>query len=290
MNDDNSVRPAQTATYGGVIAALEQKYGPRSGWGDVLAKMPSASTPTPGLEQGGGNSDPDQCPACKGALFFRGETGLARRCSTCGGYGSIPAFREHQRRQAGIPERFWREFTFETWDVSRNPKMADAYAAARAWCNIDETISEVLPYRPFLLLGGNVGTGKTHLAVAAAKEVITKAYGDVRFYSVARMIEDLRDTQRPGAEQSLKTVRTEIERCGDLVLDDLGADRLTDFAAEQLYLIIDYRWQNALNTLITSNILPDDIDLRLRSRLLDKRLSRVVACGGPDQRLQAEGA
>jgi len=135
------------------------------------------------------------------------------------------------------------------------------------------------------MLMGSVGTGKTHLALAAARQLIerrTRCY----FTTVPRLLEDLRETQRPNAARQLADLRRTIEDVPALVLDDLGADRPTDFAAEQLFLILDRRWQERRRTLITSNAAAvGQIEARIRSRILDAHVSRVVTCVGRDQRL-----
>ncbi len=75
------------------------------------------------------------------------------------------------------------------------------------------------------------------------------------------------------------------ERVPWLVVDDLGAERLSDWAAEVMFRIFNARYATCIPTLVVSNVCPDDIaELRLRSRFLDTGLCQVVPNGAEDYR------
>jgi len=68
-------------------------------------------------------------------------------------------------------------------------------------------------------------------------------------------------------------------------VDDLGAERLTDWATEVLFRIFNARYTTRAHTLVVSNVRPDDIpEPRLRSRFLDGGLCQVVPNGADDHR------
>ncbi len=70
-----------------------------------------------------------------------------------------------------------------------------------------------------------------------------------------------------------------------LVVDDLGAERLNDWAAEVMFRILNARYSTCIPTLVVSNVCPDDIiERRLRSRFLDTGLCQVVPNGAEDYR------
>jgi DNA replication protein DnaC len=70
-----------------------------------------------------------------------------------------------------------------------------------------------------------------------------------------------------------------------LVLDDLGAERLTDWATEVLFRVFNARYTTRAHTLVVSNVQPDDIpEPRLRSRFLDAGLCQVVPNAASDYR------
>ncbi len=68
------------------------------------------------------------------------------------------------------------------------------------------------------------------------------------------------------------------------MLDDLGTQNATPWAAEKLYQIINYRYVNRLPTIVTTNVELDDIDGRVSSRLQDPDLVTVIKILAPDYR------
>jgi DNA replication protein DnaC len=75
------------------------------------------------------------------------------------------------------------------------------------------------------------------------------------------------------------------ERVPWLVMDDLGAERLNDWAAEVMFRILNARYSTCIPTLVVSNVCPDDIaERRLRSHFLDTGLCQVVPNGAEDYR------
>jgi len=266
------------------VRAMAAKYGPDPAtWGAQLSTTPPTPTDSSANSRATA-SPPDECPTCRGECFFQhraafGEPNFGRHyaCPTCGGYGTVSAFAAALRGNSGIPPAQWDRCTFERFDPQRAPAAATAKAAAEAWANDAE--------KPFLVLLGSVGTGKTMLAIAAARRRVERQQ-PVTFTTVARMLDELRATNREGAIEPLGVVRGRLEQTAALVLDDLGADRVTDFATEQLFLILDHRWQRRMATCITSNIDPDALDARVRSRIMDRSIARIVDTTGPDIRLR----
>jgi DNA replication protein DnaC len=132
-----------------------------------------------------------------------------------------------------------------------------------------------------VVLFGPVGTGKTHAAVAAAHRALTHLGLAVGFWPVT----DLLDQLRPGAEAGTMEAAS---RVGLLILDDLGAERPTDWTGERLYSILNHRWLHLLPTLVTCNAtqlseLPELCGARVWSRLAQGSL--LLRVTGPDRRL-----
>jgi DNA replication protein DnaC len=69
-----------------------------------------------------------------------------------------------------------------------------------------------------------------------------------------------------------------------LVLDDLGTENATSWAREKLFQIINYRYQERLPTVVTTNHTLDELEPRLVSRLADRRYSQVVRIEARDYR------
>jgi DNA replication protein DnaC len=76
-----------------------------------------------------------------------------------------------------------------------------------------------------------------------------------------------------------------------LVVDDLGAERLTDWAAEVLFRVFNVRYTARAHTLVVSNVRPEEVpEPRLRSRFLDVAVCQVVPNSGDDYRRSRDRA
>jgi DNA replication protein DnaC len=117
-----------------------------------------------------------------------------------------------------------------------------------------EMTREVIDGGGSLVLAGDVGTGKTHLAAAVV--VNAKLSGrSALFWSVPSLLAALRSF---GADGKYKRTLSAACRCDVLVLDDLGVENVTDWAGEQLYIIVNERYANSRQTIITTNIADPD--------------------------------
>lgn len=169
----------------------------------------------------------------------------------------------------GVPRLRWDHDTFASFDLKANPAMqaardrCEAIAAGREWC---------------ALLSGSSGNGKTHLAIAAMHVFAggNRAY----FWKVTDFLEWVRATAYGESLGVLGTLKSYVEQDFLLVLDDLGVERATEWADEQLYRVLDARYDMRLPTIITTNQDPERIDGRLLSRFA----SGLVPCGGSDYR------
>lgn len=134
----------------------------------------------------------------------------------------------------------------------------------------------------WLLLLGQYGTGKTHLAAAVANFVVGMAV-PVLFLTVPDLLDWLRFSY-DAPDQSFEERFEEIRNIRLLVLDDLGTQNATPWAQEKLYQIINHRYVNRLPTVITTNLRLDEIEGRIRSRLEDPDLVARVEINAPDFR------
>jgi DNA replication protein DnaC len=129
-----------------------------------------------------------------------------------------------------------------------------------------------------LFLEGQPGVGKTHLAVAVLKQVIQTTGVRGLFYDTRDLLRVIRSTYDP----SIRTTEVEILRpvmtADLLVLDDLGAEKTSEWVEETMNLIVNTRYNERRLTIFTSNYedIPDDTDPnsllfrighRMRSRL-----------------------
>ena len=141
--------------------------------------------------------------------------------------------------------------------------------------------------RGWLVLVGGVGRGKTHLAAAIANEVLAGG-SPCLFTVVPELLDHLRSTFAPGSDIRYDELFEQVKIVPLLVLDDLGTENATPWAEEKLYQIINYRYNNRLPTVITTNRSLGSIDPRIASRMQDHSLAVVVIIEGDDYRVQGE--
>lgn len=129
------------------------------------------------------------------------------------------------------------------------------------------------------LLWGEYGTGKTHLAIAALNQWV-QTHDTGYFWKVPDFLQWVREAAY-GRDEGVDAV-LEAYRYGSflLVLDDMGTENRTDWATEQLYRVLDSRYDLKVPTIITTNQPPMTIDPRIFSRYREG----LVVCEGDDVR------
>lgn len=127
-----------------------------------------------------------------------------------------------------------------------------------------------------LFFCGGVGTGKTHLAVAVMNELIHRRRVPALFVTVPELLDNIRETYNvPG--RNLDDWMEAVKNADLLVLDDLGAEKPSDWVQERMFVIVNHRYREALPTIFTSNIGPEELPRQLGERTA----SRVIAmCEG----------
>jgi DNA replication protein DnaC len=136
--------------------------------------------------------------------------------------------------------------------------------------------------RGWLLLMGSYGCGKTHLAAAVANTCVEFGMQTI-FLTVPDLLDWLRYSY-DATDDTFERRFEELKNINLLVLDDLGAHNSTNWAAEKLFQIMDYRYLRKLPTVVTSNLELEDLDDRVRSRLQDPDLVTCVRISAPDYR------
>jgi DNA replication protein DnaC len=135
----------------------------------------------------------------------------------------------------------------------------------------------------WLVIRGGYGCGKTHLAAAIANCRIGQVQPAL-FVVVPDLLDHLRSTWTPANPVSFDERFEEVRAAPLLILDDLGTQSSTSWAQEKLFQVFNYRYNAQLPTVITTNHELKEIDLRLRSRLVDPDLTDIIDIKAADFR------
>lgn len=104
-----------------------------------------------------------------------------------------------------------------------------------------------------LLLIGNAGSGKTHLSVGIAKELIRQKGIECVFYDYADLLKQIQDSYNPTVQTTELGLLRPVFETEVLVLDDLGSVRPTDWRWDTIRLIVNTRYNDNRTTIITTN-------------------------------------
>jgi DNA replication protein DnaC len=165
---------------------------------------------------------------------------------------------------AVIPRRY-RDVSFE-----RPPVTEIDAAIVRAVRDYTGRIDEHLAAGRGLWLMGPPGTGKTTLAMLVSKAA-SEAGHSVAIYSLPRLLNEIRDTHR--AERSHVQLLDRLVAVDLLHVDDVGAQRTTDWVLEELYSIVNARYEEQRAMLITTNIMDRD---ELCEQITPRTVSRLT--------------
>lgn len=152
--------------------------------------------------------------------------------------------------------------TFETFDSTKFPK---AYNICLRYAKNFEQASRG---GKGLILFGDAGTGKTHLASAISNCLMNDYFIPVKFGTFADLLDSLKDSFKTDRQTKIVKALGEIPL---LVIDDLGKERYTEWASQILFQVIDRRYNKELPTIITTNLSPQ----ALRERIGDPIMSRL---------------
>ena len=132
----------------------------------------------------------------------------------------------------------------------------------------------------WLLITGTYGCGKTHLAASIAN-FRTDLGDQPLFIMVPDLLDHLRATFNERSNVRYDRRFDDIRTTPLLILDDLGTQSMTPWTREKLYQLFNYRYNAELPTVITTADTLDEMDARIRSRMLDTRLCTIYAITAP---------
>ncbi len=210
------------------------------------------------------------CPLgrCDGSGFVLDvESNTAR---DCGCRAARISGARTRRLEGRIPRRY-QGVSFERPPVSDMARVApDQIALVRRYVR---AIHDNLDAGRGLWIQGDVGTGKTTLAMLVSKSALD-AGRSVAIYSLPRLLAILRESI--GAEGGMLGFMDRLSAVDLLHVDDLGAENPTDWVLEQLYSIVNARYEAKRAIVATTNLMPDELSERLGARTVSRL---VEICG-----------
>ena len=138
-----------------------------------------------------------------------------------------------------------------------------------------------------LLLIGTTGTGKTHISTAIAKTVISQGF-DVLYDSVQNIVNDFEKDKFKSGYNSSDSASEKYLECDLLIIDDLGAEFITQFSVSALYNLINTRQNKGLSTIISTNLSASELAGKYEGRIYSRIIGAdytVLRFEGDDRRI-----
>ena len=169
--------------------------------------------------------------------------------------------------RARVPERY-RHCDFDNFETDNDidnvaPEQLAAFnrSLTQAKLIVQRFAEEFTPVRehaePGLLLMGSCGVGKTHLAVAALKQIILRGHSGL-FYDYRELLKEIQDSYNVVSQSTEMGVLEPVLKAEILVLDDVGSSKPSLWALETVGHVLNTRYNEKRVTLLTTNFLDSD--------------------------------
>ncbi len=235
------------------------------------------------------------CKYCDGSGFRFDEQ--ARKAYPC----SCRPARLARKRAAAVAGRIPKAYRGVSFERAPLPSLERSHRhvvrAVRRYC---DSMSEQLAAGRGMWFTGPPGTGKTTLAMLISKHAMESDH-TVAIYSLPRLLSLLRETFRDDSPRSLSQLVDVLCSVDLLHIDDVGAEQTTPWVLEQLYTVVNTRYEEQRSIIVTTNLIGTESSAdahpaaALREQIGERTVSRLYEmCGEPlpmfgdDQRLDKE--
>jgi DNA replication protein DnaC len=213
-----------------------------------------------------------ECPfgLCDGSGFLIDEP--TNTASDCRCRPSRIARARAARLEARIPRRY-AHLSFEQLEGDMLAAFPDQVGVVRRYVT---RISESLREGRGIWIMGDVGTGKTALAMLVSKAALEAGH-TVAIYSLPRLLNLIRESIEH--EDGVVGFLDRLSLVDLLHLDDVGAENKTDWALEQLYSIVNSRYEDGRSIVMTTNLNQDELSEQIGARTVSRL---VEMCPDPN--------
>lgn len=143
-----------------------------------------------------------------------------------------------------------------------------------------------------LITGKNAGTGKTHLAVSILKyigENFATESSYVKFITFSKLMMHIRSSFNERSVESEEFIIETYSKYPVLIIDDIGAEKVSEYSVSVLYLILNSRYEKMIPTISTTNMTSEEMSLAYHQRIVSRLASGyIVKIKGDDRRLNKD--
>ncbi len=228
-----------------------------------------------------------ECPygICDGSGIAVDESANVARDCRC-----RPA-RKRALRTSSLRSSIPRKYREVSFDRAPMPSIAAAAPAqvrqVRAYIR---DLRENIERGRGLWLFGSVGTGKTTLAMLVSKAALDAGH-TVAIYSLPRLLAEIRTTYDDDAGDTYTALLDRLAEVDLLHIDDVGTEKTSEWVLEQLYSIINARYEEERAVIITTNLEREDLAAQIHERTVSRleEMCEVIPVWGADARRQRFG-
>ena len=213
-----------------------------------------------------------KCNKCRDMMFVIQEDGTAKACEC-----RAIRIAEEKLKASGVSEEF-RKMSFKNFEYSKSKETMIAYSIAKSYSNKFEELR--VARENSIMFCGQVGSGKTHLAMSIGNILLDKGIGVIYMpyrSSITNLKQSITDEENYQREVNI------YKNAHVLMIDDLFKGKITDSDINIIYEIIDYRYFKSLPVIITTEKSIDEllkIDEAIGSRLYEMSKNHLVNIKG----------